>query len=378
MKLEKLNLHGFRNHNRTEFACSKTVNLFVGRNGQGKTNILEAIAYLSIGKSFFSAPDTNLVRRGSEGFVIHGSFRSDSNIPYSVGIRYTEGEGNRRKEIRINNKEEDRVSALIGKFPVVILYPEQHAITNGGPGERRRFMDLVLSQSHSRYFEMLTEYRRILRQRNTIFTEIRGPAQRVRELLAPWDEQFLNYAIEITAFRKTFVKEIEKYLKENYASIVGEEEQPSLKYESVVPPEIFSGDAFDRNAVRKAFEASFASEIRYGTTVFGPHRDELILLINGMEVRQYASQGQQKSFLVALKISESQYLLEKRKEQPLILLDDLFGELDRERAGQVLNLTTGMGQTFVTSADETIGSTHYTSLNGHAEFVIQDGKIVNV
>lgn len=378
MKLEKLILHGFRNHDKTEFECSSTVNLFVGRNGQGKTNILEAIAYLSIGKSFFSAPDNNLVRRGNEGFILHGSFRSDSNVPYSVGIRYTEKEGNRKKEIRINNKEEDRVSALIGRSPVVLLYPEQHAITNGGPGERRRFMDLVLSQSHSRYFEMLTEYRRILRQRNTILTETKGPGPRVRDLLAPWDEQFLNYAVEITAFRYTFLTEIERYLQNNYALIVGEEETPSLRYDSVIPPDVISGDIYNKDAAREAFEASFANEVRYGTTVFGPHRDELILMINEMEVRKYASQGQQKSFLVALKISESQYLLEKRKEQPLILLDDLFGELDRERSRQVLNLTTGMGQTFVTSADETMGKTHYTSLNGHAEFVVQDGNILNV
>lgn len=376
MKLEKLNLIGFRNHRNTDFLCSPTVNLFIGRNGQGKTNILEAIAYLSIGKSFYPAPDDNLVRRGDEGFVIHGSFLSDSSVKYSVGIRYTVH--TRKKEVRINNKEEERITTLIGKFPFVILYPEQHTITNGGPAERRRFMDLVLSQSHPRYFDMLTEYRRILRQRNTILTETRGRGNRVRSLLEPWDEQFLNCAIEITLFRNSFISELEKYLQNNYRKIVGGAENPSLKYNAATPVDADCSDERQQEKVYKAFQATFDNELRYGTTIFGPHRDEVMLFLNDLEVRKYASQGQQKSFLVALKISESQYLLEKRKEQPLILLDDLFGELDRERARRVLELTTGMGQTFVTSADETIGDTHYTSLNGHIQFVVSEGSIANV
>ncbi len=376
MKLEKLNLLSFRNHGSSDIICSPTVNLFVGKNGQGKTNILEAIAYLSIGKSFFSSPDNNLVRRGDAGFVIHGLFKSDRGVGYSVGIQYTED--SRKKEVRINKKEEERISALVGKFPVVILCPEQHSITNGGPVERRRFMDLVLSQSHSSYFEMLTEYRRILRQRNTILNESRGRGQRVRDLLAPWDEPFLDYAVGITSFRKNFISELDVYLRDNYSKIVEGNEIPALKYDAAIPVDGELGKDQQRERAYEVFRNSFENEVRYGTTVFGPHRDELVLLINDMEVRKYASQGQQKSFLVALKISESQYLLSKRNEQPLILLDDLFGELDRERSRQVLDLTTGMGQTFVTSADEAIGETHYTSLNGHIQFIVSEGSVAHV
>lgn len=373
MKLEKLSLLGFRNHSSTDIHCSPTVNLFVGNNGQGKTNLLEAIGYLSLGKSFFSSPDNNLVRRGDEGFVIHGSFKSDRGMEYRVGIRYTEE--SRKKELRINNKEEERLSALIGKFPVVILCPEQHSITNGGPSERRRFMDLVLSQSHPSYFEMLMEYRRVLRQRNTILNESRGKGLRVRDVLAPWDEPFLDCAVSITAFRKNLIDELDAYMRDNYSKIVDADEIPSLQYDAAVPVDDESGN--DRQRAYDVFRNSFENEIRYGTTVFGPHRDELILSINDMEVRKYASQGQQKSFLVALKISESQYLLEKRNEQPLILLDDLFGELDHDRSRRVLELTTGMGQTFVTSADNSIGETYYTSLNGHSLFTVHRGGVAH-
>lgn len=376
MKLEKLSLLGFRNHSSTDIMCSPTVNLFVGQNGQGKTNILEAIGYLSVGKSFFSAPDNNLVRQGDAGYVVYGSFRSDSGVGYSVGIRYTQE--SRKKEIRINNKEEERISTLVGKFPVVILYPEQHSITNGGPAERRRFMDLVLSQAHPSYFEMLMEYRRILRQRNTILSESRGREHRLRDMLAPWDEPFLEYAVGITAFRYNFISELDTLLRDNYSKIVDGNEEPSLQYESTIPAGKTTNEREQRDKAYEALQATFENEIRYRTTVFGPHRDELVMKINGLEVRKYASQGQQKSFLVALKISESQYLLEKRQEQPLILLDDLFGELDHERSRRVLELTTGMGQTFVTSADENIGNTHYTSLNGHIQFNVSEGKVVNV
>ncbi len=375
MKLETLSLSGFRNHNNTNITCSPTINLFVGKNGQGKTNILEAITYLSIGKSFFSVPDSHLVRRGDAGFILHGSFKSDSGVAYNVGIRYTDE--TKKKEIRINNKDEDRVSSLVGKFPVVILYPEQHSITNGGPAERRRFMDMVLSQAHSNYFEMLTEYRRLLRQRNAVLGDARNRGVRIRDLLEPWNKTFLEYAIGITVYRDSFIKEIELYIKKNYDNIVTGSEVPALQYDSSVPlsDDMSSDDHYEK--AYEAFRTTFETESRYGTTVFGPHRDELVLLINDLEVRKYASQGQQKSFLVALKISESQYLLEKRDEQPLILLDDLFGELDRERSHRVLELTTGMGQTFVTSADETIGKTHYSSLNGHIQFTVSEGYVTN-
>ncbi len=376
MKLEKLSLSGFRNHIATNIVCSPTINLFVGKNGQGKTNILEAITYLSIGKSFFSVPDNNLVRRGDAGFLIYGSFKSDNGSVYNVGIRYT-GE-NKKKELRINNKDEERVSSLVGMFPVVILYPEQHSITNGGPAERRRFMDMVLSQAHSSYFEMLTEYRRLLRQRNAILGESRQRDHRVRDMLEPWDETFLEYAVGITVYRNNFIKELETYLKNNYNNIITGSETPVLRYESSVPVTEGIGSDEQKSKAYEAFAETFDTERRYGTTVFGPHRDELVLMINDFEVRKYASQGQQKSFLVALKISESQYLLEKRNEQPLILLDDLFGELDRERSNRVLELTSGMGQTFVTSVDETIGKTHYSSLNGHIQFNVSEGAVSNV
>jgi DNA replication and repair protein RecF len=376
MKLETLNLLGFRNHGNTKIVCSPTINLIVGRNGQGKTNILEAIAYLSIGKSFFSVPDTNLVRRGEEGFVIHGSFRSDSGVGYNVGIRYIEE--TRKKEVRINNKDEEKISALVGKSPVVILYPEQHSITNGGPVERRRFMDIVLSQAHSGYFEMLTEYRRVLRHRNAILTELRGRGNRVRDTLIPWDEPFINTAVGITRYRKSFINELQKYLRDNYKLIVESTEVPSLHYDAMVPVNQELNRSEEYEQAYEAFKATFDHETRYGTTIFGPHRDELVLLINDMEVRKYASQGQQKSFLVAMKISESQYLLEKRNEQPVILLDDLFGELDRDRSRKVLELTTGMGQTFVTSVDEKIGETHYASLNGHIQFTVDEGRVTHV
>lgn len=376
MKLEKLSLSGFRNHIATNIVCSPTINLFVGKNGQGKTNILEAITYLSIGKSFFSVPDNNLVRRGDAGFLIYGSFKSDNGSVYNVGIRYT-GE-NKKKELRINNKDEERVSSLVGMFPVVILYPEQHSITNGGPAERRRFMDMVLSQAHSSYFEMLTEYRRLLRQRNAILGESRRRDHRVRDMLEPWDEAFLEYAVGITVYRNNFIKELETYLKSNYNNIITGSETPALRYESSVPLTEGIDSDEQKSKAYEAFAETFDTERRYGTTVFGPHRDELVLMINDFEVRKYASQGQQKSFLVALKISESQYLLEKRNEQPLILLDDLFGELDRERSNRVLELTSGMGQTFVTSVDETIGKTHYSSLNGHIQFNVSEGAVSNV
>lgn len=375
MKLEALKLIGFRNHAETDIECSETVNLFVGPNGHGKTNILEGIAYLSIGKSFFSVPDSTLLRRGDEYFVLHGRFRSDKGISSSVGIRYSAASG--KKEIRIDNNEQDRVSALVGRYPVVLLHPEQHSITNGGPGERRRFIDLVLSQAHAGYFDLLVEYRRILKQRNALLMERRGRNSHLRDALAVWDEQFIKHCIDIADYRRNFVRALGMYLRDNYMRIAGEDEVPLLQYQTEVPCNDDGTGSQRFDDAYDAFRKTFDAELRYGSTVFGPHRDELVLLINNMEVRKFASQGQQKSFLVALKISESQYLLEKRNEQPLILLDDLFGELDRERSRRVLELTSCMGQIFVTSADESIIERQYPSLNGHAKFLVNAGSVLH-
>jgi DNA replication and repair protein RecF len=373
MKIVKLKLKNFRNHPDSEIECSPTINLFLGPNGQGKTNILEAIAYLSLGKSFFTAPDGNLIRKGSDEFVIHGSFVSGENVTYSVGIRYTENP--RRKEVRINNKDQERIASLIGKFPVVILYPEQHSITNGAPSERRRFMDLVLSQASPKYFETISEYRRILKQRNAILMDTRGRYGSVAGVLESWDEPFVRCAVEITDFRMNFIHDFVRLVKDNYKKIVGTGELPGVTYEQVVPITRDMSSEEKYTAAQSEFEKTKSDELRYGMSIFGPHRDDLILLINDLEVRKYASQGQQKSFLVALKISESQYLMEKRNEQPIILLDDLFGELDNDRASQVLDLTTGMGQTFVTSADDKLTGSSYLMRNGYMKYIVTKGSV---
>jgi DNA replication and repair protein RecF len=373
MKIVKLKLKNFRNHAETEIECSPTINLFLGPNGQGKTNILEAIAYLSLGKSFFSVPDNNLIRKSAEEFIIHGSFISGDNISYSVGIRYTENP--RCKEVRINNKDQEKITSLIGKFPVVILYPEQHSITNGAPSERRRFIDLVLSQASPRYFETITEYRRILKQRNAILMDGRGRYGNIAGVLESWDEPFLRCAVEITELRLNFIHDFVRLVEDNYKKIVGAHEIPGITYEQVVSITREMTEEEKMTTAQREFERSKQDEQRYGMTVFGPHRDDLLLLINGLEVRKYASQGQQKSFLVALKISESQYLMEKRNEQPLILLDDLFGELDTDRASHVLNLTTGMGQTFVTSADEKLTKSPSLMRNGYSKYLINAGMV---
>ncbi len=375
MKIVNLKLQNFRNHKHAEIECSPTINLFLGRNGQGKTNILEAIAYLSLGKSFFSVPDGNVVRRGEESFIVHGTFASDEGFNYSVGVRYSDE--HKKKEIRINNKDQEKISTLIGKFPVVILYPDQHSITNGGPAERRKFIDIVLSQASPRYFEILTEYRRILKQRNSILNDQRARSGSLIDVLDSWNEPFLEYATEITAFRAACIRDLAEPLRVNYDRIADREEIPGIAYTPSLP---VKGEVKKERLLqdaRRAFMDTRKEELRYGMTVFGPHRDDLLLTINDLEIRKYASQGQQKSFLVALKISESQYLMDQRREQPIILLDDLFGELDGARASRVLDLTSGTGQTFVTSADERITQNTSLMLNGYAKFLIKNGVVTD-
>jgi DNA replication and repair protein RecF len=237
----------------------------------------------------------------------------------------------------------------VGEFPSVILSPEQGGIATGGPGERRRFLDLVLCQTSRSYLEDLMEYRRVLRQRNKILADARFLQTPVSAAIEPWNEGLAAFGSRVMMRRREFLNMFEPLVQEAYTTIAGGTEKAEARY---IPtgsvPESDSADDV-RRWLASELERKQAEEIRRGTTLTGPHRDDMRLTIRSLDVHKFASQGEQKSLLIALKLAEYRYVEERKGERPLLLLDDVFSELDRERAAQVLRQVAGLGQSAITA-----------------------------
>ncbi len=365
MIAESLHLRNFRNHAETFVReLAPKINVLAGPNGAGKTSALEALSITTLTKSFTTYSDAVLIRRGEQMLEVDSHFTSDLGVPHKVSVTIEAGPP--LKKSIFANSERIRSSAdLVGLAPVVVLTPDEKIITGGSPGERRRFLNMVLSQASRAYLEAELEYRRALKQRNAILANARkdrrGPLEYLKPLLAPWTELLLQNGVRIMRRRARFTEEFRPRLLAAYAMLSESREAPSLEYlpmglEATPPP--FQGGGggvvdFESVLAQEAARVE-AEEIRRGSTLFGPHRDELRLFINpGQEARLFASQGQHKTLLVAMKLAEFEYLREATHETPMLLLDDVFSELDEGRANQLLELAASetLGQTFITSTE---------------------------
>ncbi|MCX7983874.1 MAG: DNA replication and repair protein RecF [Bacteroidetes bacterium] len=349
MRLVQLAIETFRNHFNTLIDFSETGNIILGNNGEGKTNIIEAISCLCLTKSFFTPSDAIITMFGQPGYTVSGIFKSDCGIEYKATISYTKV--NSAKIYSLNRKKIDHLSNVIGLFPVVIVSPEHAHITFGGPQERRKFIDGALSQTHRLYLETLLEYRQILKQRNVLLMNAREKNERIDATIDPWNEAFARTGTLLLVKRKEFVSEFRRYFEEAFAQITESAEKPSIEYQCTLD----IGDASAQEEIEVLFKQSiakhFVNETKMGFSLIGPHRDELLFSINGSNLRMYASQGQHKSFLVALKMAEFSYIREKCKETPILLLDDVLSELDTRRATNLLKAISSAGQFALTSTE---------------------------
>ena len=354
MKLQFIRVRNFRNHTDTTLDCADRCNLLLGDNGQGKTNLLEAIAYLSLTKSVFGSSDGTVLAIGKDFFELDGKFLSDLGTESDVQIVYSSVEGT--KSVALNHERVGRFSDLVGLFPIVVLSPEHHAITLGAPGDRRKFLDFVLSQASKSYLLDLLEYRRALRQRNRLLQDQRMSYGESSTSLDAWDEELVRYGSRIVYARLEFLKSFQPYFQRSYEELIEATEEPSVRYVSTMgeSAEPLNDKAGVEQLFREALRDSKAEDARTGMTLIGPHRDDLAFAVNSLDARKYASQGQHKTLLIALKAAEFEYLRNHRQETPIMLLDDVFGELDDTRSRLLLKFLETVGQTFITAARDTV------------------------
>ena len=346
MHLTRLRLADFRAHAQTEVHPAPAVNLIVGPNGAGKTNVLEAIGYLCLGKSFLSARDAHVVRRGAEHFEVEGDLEGDTRAPFRARLIVLPSEG---KRAFVNKVPLDRIVDLVGRTPVVILSPADHALTEGGPVERRRFLDSTLSQAYPVYLDDLVRYRRALKQRNALLQQVRRGRALPAGTLDAWDEEVAVLGGRIVMRRRDFVVEFETYLQSAYLQL-GE---PGDPLDMTYVPSVSFGDGTDaETALRRELERTRRRSRETGRTFVGPHLDEVVFRVGGHELRVFGSHGQHRTYALAVRLGQALFLREASEEKPLLLLDDVFGPLDPERTRLVLDLLASgdLGQSFVTAA----------------------------
>lgn len=346
MILTSIQLRNFRSHKDTKLKFSDSLNYIVGGNGQGKTSILESIYYLCTTKSNSSKSDSEVIRFNEKEFEIIGLFKNLTEN--TVRIFYSLNES--RKYYFQNNKQISRSSEIIGKYPVVLLTPDDHSITQGSPGDRRKFVDSVISQASETYLKNLLDYNRTLRQRSSLLNQLKEKKSRfLYDELDAWSSKLINTGSEIIKHRIKFVEEFQQYVKESYNKIMGTNEVPQIYYNYL--------DGFTESEIENRFDELLSEkreeELRRASNLTGPHRDDFVFEINDINLRSYGSQGQHKTFQVALRFAEFFYLKERTSNTPIFLLDDVFGELDTNRSIKISEYLRNVGQTFITLTDFT-------------------------
>lgn len=373
MRLVSISLRGFRNHSDTVLEFSGGTNIILGDNGQGKTNILEAISYLCLTKSFYASSDTLVLGFDHSLFEVKGLLISDGGVGYDVRVTYVLE--SKEKAYFQNKRRMEPLYTIIGRFPIVVLSPEHAPITFGSPVERRKFLDIVLSQASASYAQDILEYRRIVRQRNKILLGAKIGRMDPGTTLEPWDEQLARVGSRVTYKRKTFIDEFHPYLLSAYQHITDSDESPAMKY---IPSPVVDCSVSEEDMVqivRRELRDRRRDEIQLGTSLIGPHRDEVAFTINDKDLRKYASQGQHKTFLLALKIAEFFYLKEHRGETPIVLLDDVFSELDGHRTKRVLRLLGDLSQSFITSTSAALFDEPFLTNEHHRRFLVSNGTV---
>ena len=343
MFLSSISLRNIRKHTDTKIEFANKLNYIVGGNGVGKTTILESIYYLCTTKSCITASDSDVVKIGENGFGIQGDFIGLTNDNVQVIYSYIEN----KKVYMLSNKQVARFSDIIGKFPVVLLSPADHSITQGYPAERRRFVDSVISQASRTYLNLLIEYNRTLKQRTYLLNRIRENYSNNISELDSWNKKLVGTGVEIIKHRKEFIAEFESYISNSYQKILSNREEPKVHYY------FLDGKCLDNleNCFEQLLAQKEEDEIRRGTNLVGPHRDDFVFDINGMNLKIYGSQGQHKTFQTVLRFAEYFYLKDKTGISPLFLLDDVFGELDAERAAAISGYLSSVGQAIITLTD---------------------------
>lgn len=365
MYLQNLNISNFKNYPQAVADFSPKINCFTGDNGTGKTNLLDAIHYLSFCKSYFNPIDTQNIRHGEHFFAIHGHFIRNGDTSDKVSCVQKLGE---RKLFKLNDKAYDRLADHIGAFPLVMISPYDRDLINEGSDIRRRLVDSVISQFDKVYLDDLINYNKALQQRNSLLKQFYDRNFFDPSMLEIWDDQISNLGREIFRKRKSFIERFIPIFQKYFNFISDGKEQVSIDYESRLhdadPAELLA-DSVEKDRILKY-------------TTAGIHKDDLRFGIFGHPVKKFGSQGQQKSFVIAVKLAMFDYTKEEKGYKPILLFDDIFDKLDEHRVQQLISLVSenNFGQVFITDTQRARIKHVFDIIDiDHYIFNVTDGRL---
>lgn len=362
MRLEKLSLLNFKNITECRIVPSAGINCIVGSNGAGKTNVVDAIHFLSMSKSALSMTDGQSVRHGEPFFMLSGDYTTDGDMGVTVTCGFEKGKG---KSLKFCGKEYERLADHIGVVPVVMVSPSDGVLVSDAADERRRWLNAFLSQLDHSYLDATMRYNRLLAERNSM---LKQGAMLLPELLDVIDERIAEQGERVAAARRDVLERLAPIAERLYGEIAAEGESVCLSYRSELNDTPFL----------EILRANRQKDLVMGYTTSGIHRDDVTMLIGGYPLRKFGSQGQQKSFLLALKLAQYKLLHERLGERPLLLLDDLFDKLDEQRLQKLIRLTSNeeFGQVFITDCNrERIISILKESGKEFRLFSVTDGEV---
>lgn len=340
MILKSITLTNYKSFSAKTVDLDPKINCFIGSNGVGKSNVLDAIYHLSFGKSYFNPISSQNIKHGEDFFAIKGSYRNESKEEVVI-INFKK---NDKKVIKRNNKKYEKFSDHIGFIPLVIISPSDRNLIAEGSDIRRKFIDSVISQSDKKYLENLINYNKILTQRNSLLKLILKNKNFDKQTIQVYDSQLESIGEKIHMKRKMFLNHFIPVFKDKYKSISNNNEDVDIRYKTDLE--------FDKLSV--LLQENIEKDMFLQYTSKGVHKDDLVFNINDYSVKKFGSQGQQKSLLIALKLAQFDFLKSQNKNNPILLLDDIFDKLDKNRVKQIINLVSAddFGQIFISDTDE--------------------------
>ena len=358
MKINNLNLKKFRNYDKLDIKFNENLNIIIGNNAQGKTNILEAIYFLSITKSFLSINEKNCIMKG-EVFSRIDADIIDLHNKKNISLSINENE----KKLAINNNEIKKHSDFIGNLKVVLFNPDNIRLIKDSPGFRRKFLNIEISQLYSKYIKILNEYNLVLKQRNEYLKFLKNG--KLNEIyFSILNDKFVNLAKDIFKYRLDFINHLNLYINNIFMEISG---YSGLYIKYIPSIDLDDLDNISINMLNKLND-NFDRELNYGSSLYGPHRDDFSFNLDDNDLLLYGSQGQLKMAILALKLAEIDVFKDITGEYPVLLLDDLFSELDINKRNKIINYLNRDIQTIITTTD----------LENIDDYILKNAKVFKI
>ncbi len=355
MKIDNINLVNFRNYEKLDISFGDGLNIFYGKNGSGKTNLIEAIYILALTKSFRISNDKLLIKKGSIKSKINGEItKNDDATKYSVII------SNEGKTVEINDTKVDKISDYVSKINIILFNPVDTRLIDDAPVDRRKMVNIEISQLNKEYLIILANYNRILKQRNFYLRSLYVNGNNDTNYLNILTNKLIEYGLLINKYRSEFIENINKYIKDIYSNIFKSGEL-KIKYVS-------SFNNKNSSKLLKSYQQNYKKEMEVGKTLIGVHHDDILFYLDNYNLKEWGSEGQRKNAIISFKLAEIKVINEIKKINPILILDDLFSELDKEKICNILKLLDKDVQTFITT----------TEINKVDKKILKNSKIFKV